>query len=155
MKTKEEIVKSFNELYGNSEYVFVVDCKGVNAEDTSRFRSDLNTKCGVKFFVCKNTLNKIATNGTKFNGQCGVIFCNENEKVVKVISDFCFKEKKLTFKDCLHGSEHVSAQEIEELASLPSLEVLRARILCVLNSVGSSLARAVAERVKKEGGEIE
>ena len=85
MRTKEEIVKSFNELYSNSEYVFVVDCKGVNAEDTSRFRSDLNTKCGVKFFVCKNTLNKIATNGTKyegnidFNGQCGVIFCNENE----------------------------------------------------------------------------
>lgn len=160
MKTKEEIINTFKELYKNNEYAVIVDYKGMNATDTSAFRCELKTKCGVKFLVVKNTLNRISSQGTdyeknvNFKGQCGVVFCNDLLNVSKVINDFCFKNQKAKLVACLNKSELCSEEQIKELASLPSLEVLRTKLLYVLNSVGASVVRAMAEKVKKEGGEI-
>ena len=44
---------------------------------------------------------------------------------------------------------------IKEMASLPSLEVVRTQLLCMLNSIGSSVLRAIVEKVKKEGGSVD
>ena len=161
MKTKEEIVKEFNTLYNNNDYAVVVDFKGLNATDTAMFRSALRTKCGSKFLVVKNTLNKVSSKGTDyeanidFKGQCGVIFCNDLLNVAKVVDEFCFKTQKAKLVKCLNKKEIVSEEQVKELAALPSMEVLRTKLLLVLNAVGSSMVRAMVERVKKEGGEIE
>ena len=157
MKTKEEIVSKFNDLYKNNEYVVVVDFKGMNATDTSLFRGELRSKCNSKFFVVKNTLNKIGAKGTDYEnninlkGQCGMIFCNDLLNVSKVVHDLCFKNKKAKLVGCFNKSEIFSEEQLKELASLPSIEVLRAKLLYILNSVGSSFARVIAEKVKKEG----
>ena len=161
MKTKEDVVKEINELYANNSYAVVVDFKGLNAADTSEFRGALRTKCGCKFLVVKNTLNRIASKGTEFEpnvnfkGQCGIIFCNDLLNVSKVINDFCFKTERAQFVACLNKGEVCSEEQIKELASLPSIEVLRTKLLYMLNSVGSSLVRAMAEKVKKEGGSLD
>ena len=111
MKTKEEIINTFKELYKNNEYAVIVDYKGMNATDTSAFRCELKTKCGVKFLVVKNTLNRISSQGTdyeknvNFKGQCGVVFCNDLLNVSKVINDFCFKNQKAKLVACLNKSE--------------------------------------------------
>ena len=160
MKTKEEIVKELNELYNCNDYAVVVDFKGLNATDTQAFRGSLKTKCGCKFLVVKNTLNRIGAKNTafepnvNFNGQCGVIFCNDLINVSKVVNEFCFKTQRAKFITCLNKGEVCGEEQIKELASLPSMEVLRTKLLCMLNSVGSSLVRAMAEKVKKEGGEL-
>ncbi len=158
MKTKAEVVESINKLYTDNKCVVVIDYKGMNAEDTVLFRGALRQKCGVGFFVVKNTLNKLSAKGTvfedkiSFKGQCGVIFCNDLLKVSKVVDEFCFSNEKAKFVACFEGEKVCSAEQLKELASLPSIEVLRTKLLYVLNSVGSSLARALSERVKKEGG---
>ena len=160
MNVKEDIVKELNKLYNDSNYAVVLDFKGLNAADTSAFRGDLRTKCNCSFLVVKNTLNKIGAKGTSFEknvdfkGQCGVIFCDDLLKVSKVVNDFCFKTNKVKFISCLNKSDICSEEQIKELASLPSIEVLRTKLLYVLNSVGSSVVRAMAERVKQQGGEL-
>ena len=159
MKTKEEIVSKFREMYANSDYAIVINYQGMNATDTANFRFDLRTKCDARFFVAKNTLNKISAKDSDYNdnlalkGQCGIIFCNDLTNVSKVVNDFCFKNQKAKFVACLNRKDIYSEEQIKELASLPSIEVLRTKLLYVLNSVGSSLVRAMAEKVKQSDEE--
>ena len=159
MKTKEEIISKFREMYASSDYAVVIEYKGMNATDTASFRGDLRTKCNARFFVIKNTLNKISAKDSEYNdnlklkGQCGVIFCNDLTNVSKVVNDFCFKNQKAKFVACLNRKDICSEEQIKELALLPSIEVLRTKLLYVLNSVGSSLVRAMAEKIKKSDEE--
>ena len=161
MKEKAQIIKECHDYYCNNDYVVVVDFKGMNASDMSAFRGDLKLRCGCKFFVIKNTLNKVAARGTdfganiNFSGQCGVIFCNDVLNVAKVINDFCFKTQRARLVGCFNKSEVCGVDYIKEMASLPSLEVVRTQLLCMLNSVGSSVLRAIVEKVKKEGGSVD
>jgi large subunit ribosomal protein L10 len=161
MKTKEVIVKELNELYTSNDYVVVVDFKGLNAEDTSSFRGALWKQCECRFLVVKNTLNKIASKGTdyeanvNFSGQCGVIFCNDLLKVSKVINEFCFKNNKLKFVTCLNKKEVCSEEQVKEFATLPSMDELRAKLLYTLNAAGTSLVRAMNEKVKQQNGDLE
>jgi large subunit ribosomal protein L10 len=162
MITKEEIVKKCNEIYSNNEFVITVDFKGMNATDTSSFRGELKNTCGVDFLVVKNTLNKLGAKGTDYEGninlkgQCGIIACDSLEtmaKVSKVIGKFCFKDNKAKFVNCYNKSVEYTEDKIKELSTLPSIEVLRTKILYLLNSTASSLARVINERVKKESEE--
>lgn len=153
--TKKEIVSEFNSLYGSSEYAVFVDFKGMNAENTAKFRGELR-KNGLRFKVVKNTLSKKAmestdysTHGAILKGQCGVIFCDDLMKVAKVINQFCFKENSAKFIACLNKSSVCEEAQIKELASLPSMEVLRTKLLYMLNSTGSALVRALNEAVEK------
>lgn len=153
--TKKEIVSEFNGLYGASEYAVFVDFKGMNAENTAKFRGELR-KNGLKFKVVKNTLSKKAMEGTDYcvhgailKGQCGVIFCDDLMKVAKVINQFCFKENYAKFIACANKNNVCDEAQIKELASLPSMEVLRTKLLYMLNSTGSALVRALNEAVEK------
>src|SRR5574344_1735833 len=153
MKTKAEIVKNINTLYNNSEYAIFIDYKGMNAVDTSAFRCDLRTKCNVGFYVVKNTLNKIGAKDTQFSkdivlkGQCGVVFCNDILQVSKIVNKFCYIDKKAVFVGCFNKCEVCSEEQIKEFASLPSMEEIRTKLLYILNSVGSSFARCLDEKV--------
>ena len=155
MKTKEDIVNRFSKMYAGSDYVVIIDYKGMNAIDTANFRGDLRTKCNARFFVVKNTLNIISAKNSeyrdnlKLKGQCGVIFCNDLTNVSKVVNDLCFKNQKARFVACLNKNGVCSEAQIKELALLPSIEVLHTKLLYILNSVGSSLARVLAEMAKK------
>ena len=153
--TKKEIVSEFNSLYGASEYAVFVDFKGMNAENTAKFRGELR-KNGLKFKVVKNTLSKKAMESTDYSvhgailkGQCGVIFCDDLMKVAKVINQFCFKENSAKFIACANKNNVCDEAQIKELASLPSMEVLRTKLLYMLNSTGSALVRALNEAVEK------
>lgn len=154
--TKKDIVSQFNEMYKGSEYAVFVDYKGMNAEKTASFRGELRQKCGVKFFVLKNTLNKksmidsdFTVNSDFLKGQCGVIFCNDLLQVSKVIDKFCFKNNVIRFVACLNKAKVCNESEIRELASLPPVDVLRAKLVYLLNSAGSSFVRVLNEAANK------
>ena len=154
--TKKEIVGKFNEMYKNSDYAIFVDYKGMNAEQTASFRGELRKNDNTRFFVLKNTLNKKSMLGTEFSvdenllkGQCGVVFCNDLLKISKVVDKFCFKDNVVKFVACLNKSKVCSESEVKELASLPSMEVLRAKLVYLLNSTGSSFVRVLNEAVNK------
>ena len=152
--TKEEIVSKVAELYKTSQYAVFVNYSGINAENMSSFRGELR-KNGLRFLVVKNTLNRKAMEGTEFkNGellknQCGVIFCDDLMKVAKTLNKFCFVDKNVQYVACLNKSEICNVEEIKELASLPSMEVLRTKLLYMLNSAGSAFVRALNEAVEK------
>ena len=152
--TKQDIVAQFSELYKNNKCVAIIDCKGMNAEQTASFRGELRKQGGLKYYVVKNTLNKKSVEGTKFadfgdlfEGQCGVVFCEDLLGVSKVINKYCFTDKSAKFVACIEDGKKCEESEIKELATLPSMEVLRTKLLYMLNSTGSSLVRTLNEAV--------
>ena len=154
--TKKEIVGKFNEMYKNSEYAIFIDYKGMNAEQTASFRGELRKNDGARFFFLINTLNKKSMLDTEFSvdesllkGQCGVIFCNDLLKLSKVVDKFCFKDNVVKFVACFNKSKVCTEKEVKELAGLPSMEVLRAKLVYLLNSTGSSFVRVLNEAVNK------
>ena len=151
---KTEIVNNLKKMYGEYSYAVLVDFKGMNAEQTFALRGELRKAGDLRLRVVKNTFNRKATEGSDFavnahlfKGQCGLVFCNDLIDVSKVIDKFCFKDKCIGFIACLNKGELCSEDEIKELASLPSMEVLRTKLLYLLNSTGSSLVRALNEAV--------
>ena len=156
---KQKIVENLAKYYNDNLYVIIVDYNGMNAKDTGDFRGELRKQDGLRFLVVKNTLNRKAAEGTEFfsnlgilKGQCGAIFCNDLLKVSKVLNNFCFKEQKIKFIACIKGGEVCDEKTIKELATLPSLDVLRTKLLYLLNSQQSSLVRLLSE-VAKNGRE--
>lgn len=151
---KTTLVQSIKESYLGAKYLFILDYKGVNAKYMHDFRSDLRLNANSRFTILKNTLNKIALSDTKFDvlsshlkGQLGVVFCEDPVIVAKVIEKFC-SDKASGFKVAGVGdmSTHVYKMEyVKELASLPPVEIMKAKLLGMLNSVGSSLVRLLNE----------
>lgn len=159
MMTKEEVVKKCNDIYSSNEFVIAIDYKGMNAGDTSLFRGELKKECGVDFFVVKNTLNKRGAIGTpyegKFNlsGQCGIIPCDNEAtmmKVSKIVYKLCFKDEKAKFVDFYNKSEQFTKEQLKDYALLPSIDVLRVKIMYLLNSMSSRIAYIISEKVKRD-----
>ena len=159
MITKSEVVDNIKNLSSSNSCLVVVDYKGVDADTMSSFRGDLWTKCGVKLLVAKNTLFAVATKGEvgeklgKLKGQSGFVFCNDIIGVSKVINDYCFGKKVLKFVSGINEGELCGESDIKELASLPTLEGARQRIMVAINSVGSSLLYLLNKKFSEKGSE--
>ena len=155
MRTKSEIVEQMKELYKSNSCAIFIDYKGVDSQTMYEFRKELREKCGVRFFIVKNSLNEIAmkefgyNDKIKLSGQCGVVFSNSIDGISKVVNNICFKNKKAGFVSCLNERDVCNEAEFKEIASLPSLEEIRVKLLYVLNFSASSLVRVIAEKSKE------
>lgn len=155
MKTKSEIIEQMKDMYKNNSCVVFIDYKGMNSEIMYEFRKELRNKCGLKFFVVKNSLNEIAmrdfglSDKVKLSGQCGVVFSNSLDGIAKVVSNVCFKDKNAVFVSCFNDGDICSENEFKEIASLPSLEEIRTKLLYVLKFSASSLVRVMSEKSKE------
>ena len=127
MSLKEEIVKNIKELSANNECLLVVDYKGVDASTMASFRGDLLAKCGVKMHIAKNTLFKVAVEGSNYekigkcSGQCGFIFCNDWNTKMKIKKEKAVKTRDLLIQTAgklftRHGVKGVQAKDIAQAA---------------------------------------
>ena len=156
MMMKSDIVNNVKDLASSNKCLVVVDYSGANAAVVSSFRGDLLLKCGVKMLVAKNTLFKIAVNESDYSklgklcGQNGFIFCNDIFSVSKVVHDYCFNKKVLKFVSCVSEGEICDENFIKEYASLPTLEVMRQKIMVSINSVASSLLYLLSKKFEEK-----
>ena len=159
MMAKSEVVEKIKALSSSNNCLVVIDYKGADASVMSSFRGDLWTKCGVKLLVAKNTLFAVSVKGEvgeklgKLKGQSGFVFCNDIIGVSKVINDYCFGKKVLKFISGLNEGDVCRDSDIKELASLPTLEGARQRIMVAINSVGSSLLYLLNKKFSEKGSE--
>lgn len=173
MLTKEEKIKQINELsdqFKESQASFIVEFNHMNAGKMTDFRTQLRAqKAQVK--VIRNTLAMRALEShTKIKeaykdslkGVNVFVFTSGDiSKTAKILSNFKKEVETLKLKKAMIGEEVLGAAEIEQLAKLPPLEVLKAQFLSVLmapatqlvrtlNEVPSSFVRLIQARSKSE-----
>lgn len=139
---KESIIESIKQDFSNNASSFVVTVKGMSVEAVHNLRKDLYPKGG-KLKVAKNTLLKIATKdleglsplGDFFQDQIAIVFADkETPAVAKALSQLANESSFLKLKAGSLDKQFISAEQIEALASLPSREVLLAKVCGTLNA---------------------
>lgn len=150
LEAKKALVEEIKDKLSKAKSVTFVDYNALTvAEDTEMRR--LFKKNGAEYKVYKNkllllALNELGIQGASeyLHGTTAVAFSYDDEvSGAKIVCQTAEKSKKLTVKFGLLNGNFVESKEIEELAKLPSKEVLIAKLLGTLNAPISALARVL------------
>jgi large subunit ribosomal protein L10 len=149
---KEEIVAAYQEWLQNSRAVILAEYVGLSMNEIDALRNKVR-EAGGEFHVVKNTLGKLAFEKAGyelppeyFEGSTAAGFAFQDAPgLAKTIVDFAKTAEVLKIKGGYLDSQPVSARQIIDLAELPPLPVLRARLLGTLLAPASGLARLLAE----------
>jgi len=150
-KEKELLVKDLTENIKSTTGVILTDYQGLTVAEISELRAKLRPlKC--EYTVLKNTLSKIALKNAgleefskHFKGPTALaIEKGDPVAVSKILIDFAKEHNKLKIKAGLLGNKTLTIEEIKSLASLPSREVLIAKLLGTMNAPITSFVGVLA-----------
>jgi large subunit ribosomal protein L10 len=136
-KEKERVVAELVERLRSSDTLIVADYRGLSMTEIDDVRTKL-LEHGARFSVVKNRLTKRAaeeagiTALTEFlDGPSAIAFVGEGDMVAvaKTLNDTARRTRVLAIKGGILDGVPVDARQVEELASLPPIDVLRGQVL--------------------------
>ena len=153
---KEDLVKQYVEQFNSSEAIIITDYRGLKVTELEELRAKIREVNG-GFSVVKNTLVQRALTEAGLPvpdemliGPIGIGFCGSNiSEVAKVITDFAKKNELITIKGGLMGAQLINEATIKNLANLPSLEILRAQLLGLINAPASQLVGVLSGGIRQ------
>jgi len=145
---KQFISKEYVARLNASPFFLVVDYKGLSVGQFTELRKRLN-RAGSEVHVVKNSLFRIAAKEAgladltgALAGQMAVVTGQRDISVAaKVVKTFQSEFEKPKLKFGYLNNQRLESAALAELADLPSLEVLRGRVLGLLQAPASQLAR--------------
>ena len=153
---KNDFVQNLKEELKNSSSVVVAHYAGLSVAETDNLRKEMRSN-GAKFKVTKNRLTKIALTGTPyesiedlFTGPTAIAYSSDPVAPARISVEF---EKKFENFKILGGSyegEKIDNAKINFLATLPSLDQIRAKLLGLLNAP----AQKIASITQAPGGQL-
>src|SRR5690606_24355418 len=146
---KREFVTWLNEVFRNTGSVVVAHYTGLTVAQMGDLRSRMRAAGGaVK--VAKNRLARIALQGTEsegmsalFSGQTLIAYSEDPVTAPKIAVEFAKGNDKLIILGGAMGSTVLDAEGVKALASLPSLDELRARLVGMINTPATRIAQVV------------
>jgi len=167
--TRESAIKELTTIFKESDSAIVAKFKNIDVNRIQRLRKPLKS-APAKFKVVKNSMARIAAKNAKFESlvplfedTCAVTFCSQDGFLNASKIFVNFSKENEGFKICggCFAGEFVSSDKIKELATLPTKEVLIARVaggmkspitglVGVLNNLVSGFVRVVDQISKKK-----
>ncbi len=148
---KKEYVEQMNSALKTSEFLLIADYKGLNVSEISSLRDEIKTNSDSNFRVAKNTLIKRAIQDTNFQiveklftGPTSVAYSNDPVSTSKVVVKFAKDNEKLKILGGVMGDQELSVDDIKQLASLPSMDEIRAKIVGLLVSTQSNIVSVLS-----------
>lgn len=150
-ETKQNDLNILTEQFQNAKSAMVVSFNKLTVNKDQEFRNQLRS-AGASYRVVKNTLAKIASKGTPyegahehFKGVTGIAF-SENDAVVlsKTVTKFVKENPDVyTFKAGIVEGKVYDQKQIEVISSLPSKEELVSKLLFVINAQAQRIATVI------------
>ena len=150
---KETIVNDLIEALNASPFMIVADYTGTTVAEFEALRNEL-TKVGSGAQVTKNTYARRAAIEIEYPEEIGaflsgqtVIVTGEEDvcAAAKTLKDVTKKSKKLEMRAGVLDGKMLNAEELNALAALPPMDVLRAHLLGTLQSPASTFVRLLNE----------
>jgi large subunit ribosomal protein L10 len=174
MKNREQkaaAISDFSEGIGTATNAFVLDFKGITVPQVTELRKQVR-ESGSEYIVVKNTLALIAVKDSPltklsghFSGMTAIAY-NTTDPVAlaKVLTKFAKDVPTVQFKGALLAGQVVAANEIQNIANLPSREELLSKLLylmqhpirglaVVLNGTIRNIAVVLDQIAKQKGGD--
>ncbi len=146
---KREFVTWLNEAFRKSGSVVVAHYSGLTVSQMNDLRSKMG-EAGGAVKVAKNRLAKIALQGTEsesivdlFTGQTLIAYSEDPITAPKVAVDFAKSNDKFVILGGSMGATSLTVDAVKSLASLPSLNELRAKLVGMVSTPATRIAQVV------------
>jgi large subunit ribosomal protein L10 len=149
---KERVVADLTEKLRTAETMFVADYRGLTMPQIDALRGRL-IEHGARLTVVKNTLTRRAAEAAGadallalLEGPTAIAFIEADGDMVavaKALADSARETRVLEIRGGIMQGREISASDVEELAKLPPLDVLRGQVLGAVIAPLSSLVALV------------
>ena len=154
---KQGVIDELHEKFVRAKAAVITGYAGINVEQITDLRAKLR-KSQVEYRVVKNTLARRASQGTPvellkdyFVGPVGIaIGYDDPIAPARVLYEFQKVQQKLDLRIGMLDGKLIKQAEIKALATLPSLNALRAKIVGLLQAPASRIVGVLAA----PGGQI-
>ena len=143
---KQHLVETLQRVLADTVCVVVTHQSGLNVAEATQLRRQVRG-AGAGYRVTKNRLARRALTGTAyealsplFTGPTAIAFSRDPVAAAKVVVEFANRNNKLTIVGGALAGQQIDAVGVRELASLPSLDALRAKLVGLLQTPGTRLA---------------
>ncbi len=152
LEQKQQIVAEVNEVAASALSAVVADYRGLTVAEMTEMRSKAR-ESGVYLRVVRNTLAKRAVEGTEYEcldetfvGPTLIAFSQEDPgSAARLVKDYAKEHDALEVKALSIGGELISADQIDRVATLPTLDEARALLMAVMQAPVVKLARTLNE----------
>lgn len=153
---KEELVAEYSKLLDTSRAVFLTEYTGLDVKEMQKLRGEVRKAEGI-FRVTKNTILLYALEkagkpapADLLVGQLATGFAlNEVPTLAKALTNFAEEVEEFTIRFGILDDELLTAEQIEALAKLPSLDELRAQIVGLISAPAQNITSTVANGVRQ------
>lgn len=143
---KQEMVAQLKGAFEEADLMVVAHYKGLTVTDMNNLRAKIG-KVGADFRVTKNRLTRIALAGGKFEkaaslftGPTAVATSKDPVAAAKAAVEFAKENDKLVILGGSLNGEFLDSNAVKTLATLPSLDEVRAKLVGLLATPATRLA---------------
>ena len=146
---KAESVAQLNAVFNEVGVVVVTRNLGLSVKQSTDLRAKMR-EAGGTYKVAKNRLAKLALKDTPYQGleeyltgPTALAWSTDPVAAAKAAVDFAKTNDRLEIVGGAMGSTQLNAEGIKALASMPSLDELRAKIVGLVNAPATKVAQLV------------
>lgn len=149
---KESLLADYEKNLAQAPHVFLMAFEGITVPQVTDLRNRVR-ESGGRYIVVKNRLALRAIEGQnlgglagQFQGATAAAYGSEDAvSIAKALTEFAKGVPAVVLKGGLVDGKEVAAEDISEIASLPSREELLAKLLFLLQSPITSFVRTLNE----------
>ena len=146
---KKKFVKDYKDILNNVGILVVTHYSGLKTTQTDELRLKIN-EVGGKFIIVKNSLMKIILKDHKskefknlFNGPVALAYSEDEVSAAKVAVNFSKENEKLLILGGISGDKFLEQKDVLEIALLPSLDEIRAKLVSLIQTPARNIAYAL------------
>ena len=143
---KEQLVTDLNKVFSDTSVVVVAHYAGLTVEQLTKLRGEMK-QVGGTVKVAKNKLVKLALPGTPaegisdlFTGPTLICYSDDPVAAPKAAVDFAKSHEQFALLGGTMGAQVLNVEGIKSLASLPSLDELRGKLVGMIQTPATRMA---------------
>ena len=143
---KQIYIKEMTSQFENSEAVLVTHYQGLTVKQLDELRKRMREH-GIIFKITKNRITKLALEKSKckelsnlFSGPTAVAFSEDAITSAKILTKFSRENENLKILGGIMGTDVLDVDGVKNVATLPTLDEARAKIVGILRSPAQKIA---------------
>ena len=143
---KQVYIKEMTTQFEKSEAVIVTHYQGLTVKQLDELRKKMREH-GIQFKITKNRITKLALEKTRckelsklFTGPTAVALSSDAITSAKILTNFSKENSNLKILGGIMGEDILDVAGVQNVATLPSLDEARAKIIGILSSPAQKIA---------------
>ena len=146
---KKEFVKKIKETFSGIGLLVITHYNGLKTSETDELRLKLR-EVGGNFQVTKNSLMQLVLKENKnkelkalFTGPVAIMYSKDEVSAAKIAVNFSKEHDKLIVLGGLIGDKFLEQKDVLKIASLPSLDEIRTKLVTLIQTSAKNIAFAL------------